>query len=154
MNRAWIEEHIPHQGRMCLLDEVLEWDNQHIRCRSATHRAADNPLRSRGRLGVACGIEYAAQAMALHGALALPGARAAGTGGGAPPEIGLLAGVRDVHFSVSRLDDIESDLFCEATLVAGDGGTAIYEFTLGDGRRILCGGRATIVLNAHRWLGT
>ena len=36
----------------------------------------DNPLRSHGRLGAASGIEYAAQAMALHGALAgaAPGA--------------------------------------------------------------------------------
>ena len=157
MNRAWIEEHIPHQGRMCLLDEVLGWDMQHIRCRSATHRAADNPLRSQGRLGIACGIEYAAQAMALHGALALHGARAAGTASGAPlevPAVGFLAGVREVHFSVSRLDDIESDLFSEATLVAGDGVTAIYEFTLRDDRRDLCGGRATILLNAHKRLGT
>jgi predicted hotdog family 3-hydroxylacyl-ACP dehydratase len=151
MNRDWIEEHIPHQGRMCLLDEVLEWDMQHIRCRSATHRAADNPLRSQGRLGIVCGIEYAAQAMALHGALA------AGTAGGAPPArpaVGLLAGVRGVHFSVSRLDDIESDLDVEAILVAGDGVTAIYEFTLCDGRRNLCGGRATILLHAHTRLGT
>ena len=44
--------HIPHHGRMCLLDEVIEWDAQHIRCRSGTHRCADNPLRSHGRLGV------------------------------------------------------------------------------------------------------
>ena len=34
MNRAWIEAHIPHHGRMCLLDEVLAWDAHHIRCRS------------------------------------------------------------------------------------------------------------------------
>jgi predicted hotdog family 3-hydroxylacyl-ACP dehydratase len=70
LNRAWIAAHIPHQGRMCLLDEVIDWDRRQIRCRSATHRAPDNPLRSHGRLGSACGIEYAAQAMALHGALA------------------------------------------------------------------------------------
>jgi predicted hotdog family 3-hydroxylacyl-ACP dehydratase len=151
MNRDWIEKHIPHQGCMCLLDEVLEWDMQHIRCRSATHRALGNPLRSQGRLGIVCGIEYAAQAMALHGALA------AGSAGGVPlekPAVGLLAGVRDVHFSVSRLDHIESDLDVEAILVAGDGVTAIYEFTLRDGRRNLCGGRATILLNAHERLGT
>jgi predicted hotdog family 3-hydroxylacyl-ACP dehydratase len=157
MNRDWIAKHIPHQGCMCLLDEVLEWDMQHIRCRSATHRALGNPLRSQDRLGIACGIEYAAQAMALHGALALQAALASGRAGGAPPgrpAVGLLAGVRDVNFSVSRLDDIESDLDVEATLVAGDGITAIYEFTVRDGRRNLCGGRATILLNAHQRLGT
>ena len=88
MNRAWIEAHIPHQGRMCLLDEVVDWNAHHIRCRTGTHRAPDNPLRSHGRLGVACGIEYAAQAMALHGALA---GAAAGADGGAASRVGLLA---------------------------------------------------------------
>ena len=110
LNRAWIEARIPHQGRMCLLDEVLDWNAQHIRCRTATHRAPDNPLRSHGRLGVACGIEYAAQAMALHGALAggaAGGAVDALAGGSA--RVGLLASVRDVRLMVPRLDDIESD---------------------------------------------
>jgi predicted hotdog family 3-hydroxylacyl-ACP dehydratase len=151
MNRAWIEEHIPHQGRMCLLDEVIEWDVRHIRCRSATHRALDNPLRSQDRLGIACGIEYAAQAMALHAALA------AGATSGAPvdaPKVGFLAGVRDVRLWVSRLDDIESDLICEAILFAGDGLTAIYEFTLRDTLRSLLSGRATILLNADGRLST
>src|SRR5262250_1492609 len=69
LDHAWIEQHIPHKGRMCLLDEVLSWDAARIRCRSGSHRAADNPLRAHGRLGAACGIEYAAQAMAVHGAL-------------------------------------------------------------------------------------
>ena len=133
MNRAWIEEHIPHHGRMCLLDEVIEWDVRHIRCRSATHRALDNPLRSQDRLGIACGIEYAAQAMALHGALA-GGARPAARGS-ITPKVGFLAGVRDVRLWVSRLDDIESDLICEAILVAGRSRSAIYEFTLRDARR-------------------
>ena len=44
MNRAWIEARIPHQGRMCLLDEVIEWDPHRIRCRTDTHRAPDNPV--------------------------------------------------------------------------------------------------------------
>src|ERR1700752_1268025 len=69
LDHEWIEQHIPHKGRMCLLDEVLSWDAMRIRCRSSSHRATDNPLRAHGRLGAACGIEYAAQAMAVHGAL-------------------------------------------------------------------------------------
>jgi predicted hotdog family 3-hydroxylacyl-ACP dehydratase len=154
LNRAWIEEHIPHQGRMCLLDEVLEWDARHIRCRSSTHRVPDNPLRSHGRLGAVCGIEYAAQAMALHGALA-GGALA----GGAPaamagaPEMGFLASVRDMRLFVLRLDDIASDLMCEVTLVAGNGPTALYEFALSEGQRTLMTGRATVVLDAGKRLG-
>jgi predicted hotdog family 3-hydroxylacyl-ACP dehydratase len=149
MNRSWIEARIPHQGRMCLLDEVFEWDAHHIRCRTETHRAPDNPLRSHERLGVACGIEYAAQAMALHGALAggAPDASA-----GSPSRVGLLASVRDVRLHVLRLDDIESDLICEATHLAGDSLTALYEFALRDRDRILLSGRASVVLDAGRRL--
>lgn len=147
MNRAWIEARIPHQGRMCLLDEVIDWNDRHIRCRTGTHRARDNPLRAHERLGIACGIEYAAQAMALHGALAsaAPGASAAPAS-----RVGLLASVRDVRLHVLRLDDIESDLVCEVTLLAGDNLTALYEFILRDTDKSLLGGRASVVLNAGK----
>lgn len=149
MNRAWIEARIPHQGRMCLLDEVIAWNAHHIRCRTGTHRALDNPLRSHDRLGIACGIEYAAQAMALHGALAgaVPGDAAA-----AASRVGLLASVRDVRLQVLRLDDIETDLICEVTHLAGDNFTAMYEFALRDPHKLLLGGRASVVLNAGRRL--
>jgi predicted hotdog family 3-hydroxylacyl-ACP dehydratase len=144
LNRAWIEARIPHQGRMCLLDEVIDWNAQYIRCATATHRAPDNPLRSHGRLGAAVGIEYAAQAMALHGALA--------GGAASQPQVGLLAGLRDVRLFVARLDDIDSDLICEVTHLAGDGLTALYEFALRDRDRILLSGRASVVLDAGKRL--
>jgi predicted hotdog family 3-hydroxylacyl-ACP dehydratase len=144
LNRAWIEARIPHQGRMCLLDEVIDWNAQHIRCATATHRAPDNPLRSHGRLGAAVGIEYAAQAMALHGALA--------GGAASQPQVGLLAGLRGVRLFVARLDDIDSDLICEVTHLAGDGLTALYEFALRDRDRILLSGRASVVLDAGKRL--
>src|ERR1700691_47276 len=139
MNRAWIETRIPHQGRMCLLDQVLAWDAQHIRCSTGTHRALDNPLRSHDRLGIASGIEYAAQAMALHGALA---SAAIGASAGAASRVGLLASVRDVRLRVLRLDGIEADLLCEVTHLAGDNLTALYEFALRDQDRSLLSGRA------------
>jgi predicted hotdog family 3-hydroxylacyl-ACP dehydratase len=144
MNRSWIAARIPHQERMCLLDEVVDFDARGIRCRTGTHRLPDNPLRSHGRLGIACGIEYAAQAMALHGALA-PGKQARA---GAAARAGLLASVRDVRPRVLRLDDIESDLICEVRHVAGDGHTALYEFELRDTVRQLLSGRASVVLDA------
>jgi predicted hotdog family 3-hydroxylacyl-ACP dehydratase len=151
LNRAWIETRIPHQGRMCLLDEVIDWNAQHIRCGTATHRAPDNPLRSHGRLGIACGIEYAAQTMALHGALAGGAANGiAGASAAGPAQVGLLASVRDVRLFVPRLDDIESDLICEVTHLAGDGLTALYEFALRDRDRTLLSGRASVVLDAGR----
>jgi len=148
LDRTWIERNIPHHGRMCLLDEVMEWDTQHIRCRSGTHRLPDHPLRSQGRLGVACGIEYAAQAMAVHGALAGGALADAGKG---RSEVGFLAGLRDVRLHVLRLDDIESDLICDALLVAGDQGSALYEFAIRSEaeRQRLLSGRATVVFDAN-----
>ena len=110
VDRHWIENHIPHQGGMCLLDEVLAWDAVRIRCRSATHRAANNPLRAHGRLGAACGIEYAAQAMAVHGALIAVNASVSQRSAVA----GYLASVRNVALHVDRLDDLETELVASA----------------------------------------
>jgi predicted hotdog family 3-hydroxylacyl-ACP dehydratase len=152
LDRAWIERHIPHHGRMCLLDAVLSWDTDRISCLSGSHRAADNPLRARGQLGIACGIEYAAQAMAVHGALAGGaleiGPPAAGSPAAGWPAPGFLAGVRNVEFHVLRLDDVPGDLICDAVRVAGDRGTALYEFELRSAATRLLTGRATVLLDA------
>jgi predicted hotdog family 3-hydroxylacyl-ACP dehydratase len=142
IDRAWIERNIPHHGSMCLLDEVVEWDARHIRCRSGTHRLPDHPLRSHGRLGIACGIEYAAQAVAAH----------ADSGAKPGPEAGFLVSLRDVQPQVLWLDDIETDLICDAALLAGDDGTALYEFDLRSEQRRLLSGRATVVFDANKRL--
>jgi predicted hotdog family 3-hydroxylacyl-ACP dehydratase len=143
LDRLWIEAHIPHRGRMCLLDEVVEWDAARIRCRSATHRAADNPLRSYGRLGAACGVEYAAQAMAVHGALVagLPGV----SGAQGPASKGYLASVRNVVLNVTRLDDVETDLLTDAARMTGDERSVIYEFSISGAGRTLLSGRVSVV---------
>ena len=138
---------------MCLLDEVLSWDAAHIRCRSSSHRAADNPLRAHGRLGAACGIEYAAQAMAVHGALVAASAPLASTvstsiRSSIGEAVGYLASVRNVVLHVTRLDDLESDLIAAAERITGDGRTVLYEFSVWGAVRLLLSGRASIVLDA------
>ena len=122
LGSAWIREHIPHQGRMCLLEQVLSWDRHELRCRSGSHRAADHPLRAHGRLGSACLIEYAAQAVAIHGAL-LQEQAASGAAG-------LLASARSVQLAVGRLDDIAADLLIEARRLHSDARSALYAFTV------------------------
>ncbi len=139
LDRDWIAARIPHQGRMCLLAEVLALDAAGIRCRATSHRDPDNPLRAHGRLGAACGIEYAAQAMALH-VLQTPAAAA--------PVHGLLASVRNVAFYVSRLDDLAGDLIAAAERVHGDARSALYDFTLATHGRLLLRGRAAVILDA------
>jgi predicted hotdog family 3-hydroxylacyl-ACP dehydratase len=153
LDHQWIEQHIPHKGRMCLLDEVLSWDATRIRCRSASHRAHDNPLRSHGRLGAACGIEYAAQAMAVHGALMAASAPLASTvassvRGSLGAALGYLASVRNVVLYVGRLDDLESDLIAVAQRITGDSRTVLYEFSVSSALQVLLSGRASIVFAA------
>jgi predicted hotdog family 3-hydroxylacyl-ACP dehydratase len=139
VTRAGIAALIPHAGPMCLLDGVVSWDENRIRCVSGSHRDATNPLRVDGQLPAVCGIEYAAQAMAVHGGLA----------GNVPrrPRAGYLASVRDVICRRQRLDDLEGSLFVEAARVLGDGGRVIYEFRLWVGELEVLSGRAAVVLD-------
>jgi predicted hotdog family 3-hydroxylacyl-ACP dehydratase len=130
---------IPHSGSMCLLDGVLSWDESVIRCTAASHRYPDNPLRSSGCLAAVCGVEYAAQAMALHGGL---------TSGGTRPSVGYLASLRDLVCLVGRLDDIADDLTIEAEKLMGEGNRMIYAFTIRAGNTDLLTGRAAVVIDA------
>jgi predicted hotdog family 3-hydroxylacyl-ACP dehydratase len=140
-DQAWIARHIPHQGRMCLLHQVEAWDDQRIQCRARSHRDADNPLRAFGRLAAVCGIEYAAQAMAVHGALLAPP-------GGATARVGYLVSVRGAQLHVPRLDDIAADLQVEAVCITRGENNILYQFSISADRRPLLAGRAAVVVNA------
>ena len=126
---------------MCLLDCVETWNEQRIQCRATSHRALENPLRANDRLGAACGIEYAAQAMAVHGALL------------APPDstsarVGYLVSVRGTTLHVPRLDDIAADLEIEAECITRSENNILYQFSIRAGGILLLDGRATVVVNA------
>jgi predicted hotdog family 3-hydroxylacyl-ACP dehydratase len=129
---------IPHAAEMCLLEEVLEWDASAIVCIARNHRDAANPLRGRDRLHAVCGVEYAAQAMAIHGALRQPPE--------GKPQRGYLAAVRALQLKVERLDDIDGELHVRANHLMGDSGSLIYEFSLSAGGRLLMEGRASVLL--------
>jgi predicted hotdog family 3-hydroxylacyl-ACP dehydratase len=130
-DRRWIERHIPQQGSMCLLDEVLSWDRQHVLCRSRGHRSGDHPLRGHDRLGSACAIEYAAQAAAVHGALM---AAAAATSATSATRFGMLASARAVELAVARLDEAMGDLLVRVNYLHGDAASALYEFSISEQR--------------------
>jgi len=142
LGREWIEAHIPHRGAMCLLDGVLEWDAQRILCRVTSHRDPANPLRVAQALPAACGIEYGAQAMAVHGALLEPR--------GAPLGRGYLASVRSVKLHAARLDDVEGPLQVSAERLSGEDDHLLYAFSVAGGAGELVSGRATVVLDALR----
>ncbi len=138
LDRAAIAALVPHHGSMCLLDSVQRWSPEEIHCRAVDHTGADHPLRTSSGLLSPVAIEYAAQAMALHGALCAASDE--------PPQPGLLASARQVHLQVARLDDAEGPLQISASLLAGDAQQALYRFCVSDTHgSALVDGRAAVV---------
>ncbi len=142
MKQAEICARLPHAGRMCLLDRLESCDGEAIAVVAVSHRNPDNPLRSNARLSAVCGVEYAAQVMALHGSLLA----VAGT----PPMMGYLASVRDLSLYVARLDDVAEDLRVEARRLHDSAGGFLYSFAIHAGARPLLSGRAMVMfMNAQ-----
>lgn len=140
MDRAAIASRIPHQGCMCLLDAVLRYDDASIACTTLSHLLADNPLRHNGVLGAALGVEYAAQAMALHCAL---------LAGDAPrARSGYLTSVRALELHANTLDETPQPLCIKASRLALNDNTAMYQFSIHAGERLLVQGRLSAVIDA------
>lgn len=140
LDRAGIAQRIPHSGSMCLLERLEGWDADAIHCSTITHAHGDNPLRTESGLLAPNAIEYAAQAMALHGGLL--------AAEGSTPSAGFLASARNVKLAVARLDDIEGALQVRAKRLSGDDRQILYEFTVkAEDGRSLAEGRAVVVLN-------
>jgi len=141
MTKEDIGRLLPHGASMCLLDSVEVWDDTTICCRTSTHRRHEHPLRSRGRLTVSAGLEYAAQAIGVHIGLLSRGHRA-----GAP--IGYVGSVREVMFSVNRLDDLAGDLTIEARRMVEGADSYMYRFTVRHHDSAIIEGRASIFIRA------
>jgi predicted hotdog family 3-hydroxylacyl-ACP dehydratase len=139
----WME-YLPHGPAMRMLEQVTLIDEDQIRCTVIRHRDPSNPMRQEGRLGSACGLEIAAQAMALHSiwlamkSKEIPSEEKKGGG--------MLTSVRDLNLSIQRLDDIAQDLNVHAIRQAGDDRGALYSFEIcAPSSGILVSGRASFV---------
>ncbi len=137
LDREAIARLVPHHGAMCLLGEVLEYDENAIACRATSHRDPANPLRTPAGLPAIMGVEYAAQGVAVHGAL---------TENSSSAKKGYLAALRDVVCSVERLDTQDDDLVVRTTRVAAESGRLLYDFRIEAGGRELLKGRLSVVL--------
>lgn len=140
LDKSRIAALIPHTGAMCLLDEVTRWDADSLTAACRTHGDADHPLRMQGRIPTLSAIEYAAQAMAVHGGLS--GAVTS------RPRAGYLVSLRNVVSSVSHLDAIEGELVIEVRRLAGDAERVMYAFSLAIAEHEVLSGHATVVLDA------
>lgn len=124
---------------MCLIDRVECWDAATIVCSTSSHRRPAHPLAESGVVPSVCGIEYAAQAAALHGGLLAQQA-----GERAAP--GWLAAARQVRLQRRRLDDLADDLSIRAESEWADGKGLIYRFTVTAGDVCVLDGRLTVIL--------
>ena len=137
IDKARIQELIPHTGTMCLLDAVIDWDDDSIQCVTDTHRDSANPLRRRGRLSAVAAFEYGAQAAAVHGGL-----RANAAGEIASP--GYLAALRDARWFVAELDENAAPLEVTARRLLGEAAHCIYVIQISSAGRLLAEARVTI----------
>jgi predicted hotdog family 3-hydroxylacyl-ACP dehydratase len=129
---------IPHAGSMCLLDSVVGWTAETIHARSDSHRDPANPLRRNDRLAALHLIEYAAQAMAVHGGLSAQAA-------GARAAPGMLVSARAVKLQVDRLDDLAAPLEVHARRLVASGGGWLYGFEIDCGAQRLAEGRVAVL---------
>lgn len=117
---------IPHAGLMCLLDQVVTFDDDTILCRTGSHRSPENPLKRLNRLSSLTAVEYAAQTMAVHGALL------AQRQNHRLPQ-GVIASLRDAVFHLDRLDDLESDLLIRAHCILTQSHAMVYDCEIQSG---------------------
>ena len=141
IHKAEIRTLIPHSDLMCLLDDVMRWDDRSIVCFTNTHRDPANPLRRAGQLSAVHAFEYGAQAAAVHGGL-----RARSGGTTAAP--GYLAALRDGRLNVTRLDQIHLSLRVCATRLFGDRANTVYEFLISAASVLIAEGRIIILERA------
>lgn len=135
LGRDWLASHLPHQGSMSLLDEIVRWDATTLLAHARRHGDADHPLRRGGELPITAGIEYGAQAAAAHGALVAASSF---------PQAGLLASVRDVRFHARRLDDVAGPLEIVAEQLGSGAAGVMYRFEVSAASVHLVEGRVTV----------
>jgi predicted hotdog family 3-hydroxylacyl-ACP dehydratase len=138
---------LPHAGRSRLIRAVLASDADRIVCEGVPPSDPSHPLRLDGVLWPAAAIEYGAQAMAAHGALAER------TGG--PPRLGYLVAVRDVVFEADALHPVDGPLrvAAERVFALGDQVSYAFEVATADGTR-LARGRASVSLRGGTTAGS
>jgi predicted hotdog family 3-hydroxylacyl-ACP dehydratase len=98
-------------------------------------------MRRDGVLPAVCGVEYAAQAMGLHGRLV--------SANHAKPAAGFLVSLRDLTLHAEHFDDVEATLTIHVRRLASNADSVMCEFDVSAADRRLLSGRATLLLEAR-----
>ena len=139
-----IETLLPHAGRMRLIDRVVSYDEQTLFARVIRIAQPDHPLAEAGVLSIICGLEYGAQAMAIHGALL--------ASGGSPRSARVTATWSQrptLRWTVERLDQCAAPLVITAISEFRSDNQVAYRFEISASEHdSVLGGRASVLLGA------
>lgn len=132
--RPFIRSCLPHGDGMCLLEQVIDWDDSMIACLTRRTGVADHPLRRDGRVHAVIAAEYAAQATAVHGALRAPHTI---------PREGRVAGIRNLVWHEPDLAaQLPAGVRCHEQLSQPQ--AIVYDFELSADETPLVTGQVTV----------
>lgn len=135
LNKEDIEQRLPHAGNMCLLDEVIHSDEHSLTAIAYSHQNIDNPLRLDGHISTINGIEYAAQAMAVHGSLLSE-----------TPQSGYIASIRNIVIEIPQLPDSTGPLTIKVEQLMSSENGFTYQFYISCEQQALISGKITVFL--------
>lgn len=139
LNHNEIEQRLPHSDNMSLLNEIIQFDKQSLTALAISHLDANNPLWQNGRINTVNGIEYAAQAMAVHGSLLSEKLSAT-------PLTGYIATVRNIIIKVPQLPIEKTPLLINVEQLMSNEDGFTYQFHISCAQQSLILGRITVFL--------
>ena len=133
LDRSAIGRLVPQSDAMCLLDGVSEWNAHSIICTAAS-AGPSHPLARGAAVPAIVACEYAAQAAAIHGALAEASQL---------PRAGMLAKLMDIELHARCFPQGEQ-VRVEADMLSRVAQGCLYAFVVRAGDRPICNGRLMV----------
>ena len=130
---------LPHAGSMILLEQITSASADTLYASTQSHLDKSNPLLLNKQLNSINGIEYAAQAMAIHAHLIADTTQK-------QPQSGYLATVRNTTIDHPYLSQSKSELIIKVIRIMADQKGFSYNFQIYDNEQSYISGRITIIL--------
>lgn len=125
---------IPHDGLMCLIDQIIDHGSDTIICRALVQRDG-HPLARNGKIPSIVAVEYGAQACAIHGALIANGKKS---------RPGVLVKIADTELDGLPLSAEDNPLNITAQRLSSNSQSCLYNFEVSTPLRCLAKGALMI----------
>lgn len=139
LGKTEIARLLPHGSSMCLIDEVISFDENKILCKTFSQINPKNPLAVDGRLPLMAYLEYAAQAAGLHLGLSQNKSRSNA------PTAGYVGTLKNIQFT--SFDPITEELYISANVLIKEDKNAIYHFVIKASTSVIVEGRISLSHN-------